>query len=516
MSGRRTTTGHHPAGMALLERRTLRLIQVNPLLCQLTGRTTDELLECNLLELFVDGPESPSVKTLRECARSKRAVAVRLAKKGTDGLRVQLRFRMEKASGNRQLYAVFRPIDTLSEESYEQLVRGGVEAGSHGDSEEEPSQDSFADDEDSDGDSDGDGDEGDDALRAKLAKREKLIQSLSHELRTPLASICSFAELLVDRKNADRETKEEFAEIILRESERMARLLDDLLDLGQAKRERLEMNPKEFDVRDVASDARDAARGIADDRGIEIRGSFGSTPRWVYGDREKLQQVLLNLLTNAVKFSPEDSVVEFRVRPGSQKDRVEISVSDAGDGIPADEREHIFEPFHRLEGESSSTSGAGIGLALCREFVRLHGGLIWVEGSQSGGSTFRVELPGLEEARQLMEDRRTRREEAERKEQERKAAQKKKRTEPGTADRGSASSLPPLSGTSAFGDALRPPSSGGSRESLPGLRPSSTVGLRPGSLPPLGETGQISGEPLDPKRKRGRGDTSALPPLGDR
>jgi anti-sigma regulatory factor (Ser/Thr protein kinase) len=136
--------------------------------------------------------------------------------------------------------------------------------------------------------------------------------------------------------------------------------------------------------------------GLAASASVHITRLWGEEPRVLYADRDKVQQLVMNLLANAVKFSPEGGRVDVIVRDGSAPGRVEIAVKDRGPGIPADDLDRIFEKYHQA---GDASGGTGLGLTICHEIVLLHDGQIWAESQPEKGSLFRVDLPGAAESR---------------------------------------------------------------------------------------------------------------------
>lgn len=229
------------------------------------------------------------------------------------------------------------------------------------------------------------------AFDAQAASEERLRRFLadaSHELRTPLTSIRGYAEMF-DRGARDRpEDLATSMRHIRTEADRMSELVNDLLLLARLDRER----PLEFerlDLGHVVGEAVDAARVSAPDRTISFSDP-GDVP--VEGDDSRLRQVVDNLLTNAARHTPDGSPIEVWVR--REGARAVLEVRDHGPGIPTDEQEHIFEPFHRADASRTrSTGGMGLGLAIVAAITRAHGGTAGVESNGSGGSTFWVRLP---------------------------------------------------------------------------------------------------------------------------
>jgi PAS domain S-box-containing protein len=218
------------------------------------------------------------------------------------------------------------------------------------------------------------------------------IATVSHELRTPIAAVHGAAKTLErDDIALTEELRARLLAVISEQSERLTNLVDDILLTSQVESGRLVLTSEKVDVVDIARRIVEAARVNAPEQlSVELVAS-PSLPA-VSGDRDKLRQVLANLVANAVKYSPPTGRVELRLEP--RDDQLRMAVRDEGVGIPQREQERIFEKFYRVyESMAGGVAGTGLGLYICRELVRRMGGRIWVESSEGQGSTFLVELP---------------------------------------------------------------------------------------------------------------------------
>jgi signal transduction histidine kinase len=220
--------------------------------------------------------------------------------------------------------------------------------------------------------------------------RTDLVATVSHELRTPLTSILGFAELLLAR-DPDVPTQARYLETIYREGRRLTDLVNHFLDLQRIENNAFELELEPVDLGDLVRDTSLVFEGQSAKHDLELSVDDGAD-LCAPADRERIRQVLGNLLSNAIKYSPAGGEVAVEVcrRNGS----VRVSVSDAGVGIPSDQQEHVFEKFFRVDSSATrSIGGTGLGLALCREIVTLHGGRIGFDSAAGHGSTFWFELP---------------------------------------------------------------------------------------------------------------------------
>ena len=223
------------------------------------------------------------------------------------------------------------------------------------------------------------------------------VSTVSHQLRAPLTSIYGFAETLLRRDvlfgEAERET---FLGYIASEAQRLTTIVDTLLSVARLEAGDLHVELVPTDLRDVVSEAVTSVQQGADVNGHRFVLHLPDEPLAASADREKLGQILMNLLDNAVKFSPNGGTVT--VEAHRRAGRVEVRVVDEGQGIPEDERERIFSKFHRADSAPRGQSGAGLGLFIARGLVRAMGGRIWVDSAEGGGSSFAFELPLAESA----------------------------------------------------------------------------------------------------------------------
>ena len=234
---------------------------------------------------------------------------------------------------------------------------------------------------------------------ATLAEKDRLesmqssfVSIVSHELQTPVAIIKGYAGTLA-RPDApwSRETVTRVAHTIEEECDRLHRLITDLLDLSRIQAGRVAMSIGPVDVAELAEAVAERSRPRAPAHTITTE--FPADFPIVQGDREKLRMALTNLVDNAIKYSPEGGPIVIGGRAEAR--HVVLWVRDQGIGIPPEEREHVFERFHRVDTRlSRTTQGVGLGLYICKVIVEAHGGRIWVESSAPGrGSTFFIRLP---------------------------------------------------------------------------------------------------------------------------
>jgi len=223
--------------------------------------------------------------------------------------------------------------------------------------------------------------------------RDEFVLTASHELRSPLTSVQGFAELLMLEREMLTSKQNETVEVILDNTRHLVRLIDDLLDLARSDAGRLTIEPRSSDPAVLVEDAVRTMRAQFDARsqalGVEIEPGLPQ----IEADTDRIRQILVNLLTNANEYCPENARIDVKARRAGAD--VEIDVTDDGPGIPQNQLEHIFERFSRGNaGETQRVGGTGLGLAISKSLVELHGGAIEAESAVGGGSTFRVRLPG--------------------------------------------------------------------------------------------------------------------------
>jgi signal transduction histidine kinase len=222
--------------------------------------------------------------------------------------------------------------------------------------------------------------------------KDEFLSLVSHELRTPLTSIRGYLDLVLDEEAGELNPEQRrFLKAVERNSGRLLRLVGDLLFVAQADAGRLTLERAKVDVAALAADCVEAARPVADQRTIDLQLAAVPVPALV-GDRGRLAQVLDNLVSNALKFTPEGGRVE--VRTSTTDDYVYFEVEDSGVGIPAAEQPRLFERFFRTASATEQAiPGTGLGLAIVKAIVEAHAGRIEVVSAPGKGTTFRVELP---------------------------------------------------------------------------------------------------------------------------
>ena len=223
--------------------------------------------------------------------------------------------------------------------------------------------------------------------------RTEFVSCVSHELRTPLAEIRLFGETLLLGRVRSEEERQRALEIIDQEARRLTQLVENVLLFSRSERGASRIVVEPTPVAAVVRDVLEAFTPLARARGVDLRVDIADGGVVAPLDRRALQQVLLNLLDNAVKYGPDGQTVT--VATARRADRVRIEVRDQGPGIPPGDRERIWEPFWRSRRErTSGVAGTGIGLAVVRELCALHGGSAWLDEPDLPGARFVVELPG--------------------------------------------------------------------------------------------------------------------------
>jgi signal transduction histidine kinase len=239
------------------------------------------------------------------------------------------------------------------------------------------------------------------ALQARTAELEvasrhksEFLASMSHELRTPLNAVIGFSEVLLERMFGDlNDRQEEYLRDIWSSGKHLLELLNEILDLSKVEAGQMVLEPTEFSLQEALGHGLALVRERATRHGIGLGIEVAPGVGPVHADELRIKQVIVNLLTNAVKFTPDGGQVQVRARV--EGGEVVVTVADTGTGVAAEDRDRIFESFQQGGRRASTTEGTGLGLTLSKRIIELHGGRIWVDSELGVGSTFGFSIPAV-------------------------------------------------------------------------------------------------------------------------
>lgn len=229
-------------------------------------------------------------------------------------------------------------------------------------------------------------------IKKSEALRREFVANVSHELRTPLTSIRSYAETLTDSQDIPKETEIDFLHVILNESDRMTKIVQDLLELSRFDAGNTQLQIEEFSLENAMRNVFDAIALEAMKHSHEIRMELADDLPRIYGDKARVEQVLINILSNAVKYTHDGGTID--ITSGRTAGKVWIKTKDTGIGIPEEDIPRIFDRFYRVDkARSRESGGTGLGLSIAREIVLMHNGDILIESSWGSGTAITVILP---------------------------------------------------------------------------------------------------------------------------
>ncbi len=221
--------------------------------------------------------------------------------------------------------------------------------------------------------------------------KSEFVSNISHELRTPLASIIGFSETIASDPEMPLEMRLEFNDVILNEGKRLAKLINDVLDLSRLESGKIELNKSEFDIVELLKGVIDANMKNMNAKQISFSPELPEEPVILNADRERISQVINGLLNNAVKFTGENGRITLSAQ--SLYKEFEITISDTGVGIPKDDLPYIFQKFYRVSRPGSEIPGTGLGLVFVKQIVDLHRGFIEVQSEINEGTTVILKFP---------------------------------------------------------------------------------------------------------------------------
>ena len=232
--------------------------------------------------------------------------------------------------------------------------------------------------------------EAEEKLRQIDQMKSEFLSIVSHELRTPLQSIGGFAKLILEGKVPDIETQEEFLQIIDRESQQLGILINSLLDMSRLESGRFQINKRLLPLRDTFIDSIKIFHSLARDKDVSLGEDIPETLPEIEVDAERLRHVIVNLMSNAIKFSDPGGSVSAKLK--TRNGELLFQVKDKGIGINKKAMSHLFERFYRAE-DKLARGGTGLGLFISKQIIEAHGGRIWAESKPGEGSTFSFTLP---------------------------------------------------------------------------------------------------------------------------
>ena len=222
--------------------------------------------------------------------------------------------------------------------------------------------------------------------------RREFVANVSHELRTPLTSIRTYAETISDTEKLPPETQSEFLRVIINESDRMTKIVQDLLDLSRYDSGNSKLSYEKFAIEQSVRDVHAAIALEAKRRDHTLNLELEWKIPKIRGDKARIEQVLMNIITNALKYTPDGGTID--IYSGSYDDLVWVKIEDTGMGIPEEDLEHVFDRFYRVDkARSRESGGTGLGLSIAKEIVSMHGGDIRIESEHGKGTSVTVTLP---------------------------------------------------------------------------------------------------------------------------
>ena len=226
--------------------------------------------------------------------------------------------------------------------------------------------------------------------RVEAIKRD-FVANVSHELRTPLASIKGYAETLLDGAMDDREILKKFLSIIDKHANRMTALIDDLLILSRLESQQMPLHLEAVDIQGLIQGVIHSLEKNAKDKGLKLVGDVQKEIPKTMSDKVRIEQVIVNLIDNALKYTNQG---EVRVKACIEGENLRVDVEDTGTGIPEKDQSRIFERFYRVDkGRSRDLGGTGLGLAIVKHIIQAHNGKIWVQSLPGKGTTFSFTIP---------------------------------------------------------------------------------------------------------------------------
>ena len=223
--------------------------------------------------------------------------------------------------------------------------------------------------------------------------KDEFVSTVSHELRTPLTSVRAFSEILHDNPDMMEPERKKYLDIMVKETERLTRLINEVLDLAKIESGRADWHMENIDLTEVLREAVEATSQLFREKSVAIIEMTPTFPIMVFADRDRIIQVVINLLSNAAKFSPPEKGTVI-VRLYFKEGEIRVEVADNGLGIHPDEQQKIFEKFKQITDlRNGKPKGTGLGLAICRRIIEYHNGRIWVESISGEGSKFIFSLP---------------------------------------------------------------------------------------------------------------------------
>jgi len=233
--------------------------------------------------------------------------------------------------------------------------------------------------------------------------KSEFVSTVSHELRTPLTSIKGYVDLLLEQEAGDiNQTQKEFLGIVKQNNDRLVNLINDLLDISRIESGRVHLKIKSCDLSEILTEVTDTFRTLANQKKQILKIVKPKILAKVAADRDRLSQVIANLVSNAIKYTPTGG--SFKVEVSQNGSVAQVAISDTGIGISQEDQANLFTKFFRVDSSlTRDVGGSGLGLSICKTIIELHGGKIWVKSELGKGSSFFFTLPIVQEVKQKEE-----------------------------------------------------------------------------------------------------------------